>query len=519
MTSRDHRHDRSATPSYIPKNVREAAGIFRTGEDAELAYRLQNKEYVDIQQYNEQERKLVSDDIRVAKRAQSAEEDIARQNGYIPAYVRKQLAEKDYQVADDLQNQEVKNFVQLKEKEKEGERVAEELFQDEQEQFIIRERQAREQQAIAKRDEEAAKRFQQEEYDQFQKAEDLARQTQRDADFARKLAMEEERRQKPVKYQSDEHLAAKLSESEKRRHRRERDESDKDRDLAKVIMEKDFRRYNKLHGPDKKRSIDGLDLLAIQQIEIDRGNYNSGPNKLTPPRRQPEQKSKSTGHDVRQKKTEAPRRRSDEKHDERNRRHHRKDERKRHEKKPQKSHKAENVSKEFRTPKGQYKSPAQYQSRPGQAVAYFPEPQRQGDSDGGLSTESFGEFYNPKDNNPIRRVRSFESILDTESVCADDTGMTVRIKPGVYQKTPAVQLAEREHARQKQHRKDVRREQRARNPVHQKQQPKRPNYKPVHQPQKSYNHQSNELDVHQMLYGRAPARKPKKKQSSDCSMM
>ena len=35
--------ERSETPANLPKNVEEAAGIFRVGEDAELAYRLQEQ--------------------------------------------------------------------------------------------------------------------------------------------------------------------------------------------------------------------------------------------------------------------------------------------------------------------------------------------------------------------------------------------------------------------------------------------------------------------------------------------
>ena len=35
--------ERAETPANLPKNVEEAAGIFRVGEDAELAYRLQEQ--------------------------------------------------------------------------------------------------------------------------------------------------------------------------------------------------------------------------------------------------------------------------------------------------------------------------------------------------------------------------------------------------------------------------------------------------------------------------------------------
>ena len=42
---------------------------------------------------------------------------------------------------------------------------------------------------------------------------------------------------------------------------------------------------------------------------------------------------------------------------------------------------------------------------------------------------------------------SLESILDTESVAVDQNQITLRIKPGVYQKRPDVIMAERDAAR------------------------------------------------------------------------
>ena len=45
------------------------------------------------------------------------------------------------------------------------------------------------------------------------------------------------------------------------------------------------------------------------------------------------------------------------------------------------------------------------------------------------------------------RVQSLDSILDTESICADGRGMQIVIRPGVYQKTPPVQVAERDYYR------------------------------------------------------------------------
>ena len=45
------------------------------------------------------------------------------------------------------------------------------------------------------------------------------------------------------------------------------------------------------------------------------------------------------------------------------------------------------------------------------------------------------------------RAMSLESILDSESVAADGGHVTLRIKPGVYQKRPDVVLAEMDYKR------------------------------------------------------------------------
>ena len=42
---------------------------------------------------------------------------------------------------------------------------------------------------------------------------------------------------------------------------------------------------------------------------------------------------------------------------------------------------------------------------------------------------------------------SLESILDTPSIPADAGRITLKVKPGVYQKRPEVVYAEREHER------------------------------------------------------------------------
>ena len=49
--------------------------------------------------------------------------------------------------------------------------------------------------------------------------------------------------------------------------------------------------------------------------------------------------------------------------------------------------------------------------------------------------------------NLIFRAMSLESILDSESVAADGGRVSLRIKPGVYQKRPDVVLAEMDHKR------------------------------------------------------------------------
>jgi hypothetical protein len=68
-------------------------------------------------------------------------------------------------------------------------------------------------------------------------------------------------------------------------------------------------------------------------------------------------------------------------------------------------------------------------------------------SDDGESVESFGEFRSPKTQVNPRRAMSLESILDSESVAADGGHVTLRVKPGVYQKRPDVVLAEMDHRR------------------------------------------------------------------------
>lgn len=265
------------------------------------------------------------------------------------------------------------------------------------------------QEQIARRDREAAEKIQKEEYEQFKAAEDLAKQTSKDAELARKIAIEEERRVKNH-HSKDENMAYKLSEAEKLRLKKLKEAEAKDRHLAKVIMEQDFNRYNQKYDNRSKRSVDKEDLLAIQQIEIDRGNYNAdvttdyiAPRKIS--QETPKQSSSKSRHSPKNSKD----RRKD---DDRRRRE--EDHRKRENQKVKspkknqshsKSRQAENISKEYRSPRREYKSPAQYQSRPEPAVAYFPVQSnlRGLDSDGGHSTESFGEFYNPKEKSPMRR--------------------------------------------------------------------------------------------------------------------
>ena len=66
----------------------------------------------------------------------------------------------------------------------------------------------------------------------------------------------------------------------------------------------------------------------------------------------------------------------------------------------------------------------------------------------------FGGIRNPSNLPPPHkiilhfRIQSLDSILDTDSIPADGRGPEqIRIRPGVYQKTPEYQLAERDYYR------------------------------------------------------------------------
>ena len=211
-------------------------------------------------------------------------------------------------------------------------------------------------------------------------------------------------RRKNGPHGQDEEIAYKLSEAEKIKLKKLKESEAKDRHLAKVIMEQDFNKYNQKYENRNSRRVDEEDLLAIQQIEIDRGNYNSTEGQYIAPRKishekQPRPHGKSYSNHSKPARS---------KHSPKNSKERSERDRRKDQKRPQNvngGRKAENISKEFRSPRREYKAPAQYQSRPEAAVAYFPveAANRRRDSDGGQSTESFGEFYNPKERSPMRR--------------------------------------------------------------------------------------------------------------------
>lgn len=428
---------------------------------------------------------------------------------------KKEIANRDMEIAEDVQNAEVARFVDLKERENSGEQLANKLFAEEQDEFRRAEEEVIRREKRARRDAEKASRLQEEEIANYKAAEDRAKQndqiTKRDEELARRLAMEEEFDLLPSMGDAD--LAVQLSELEKEKRRKIRRKEEEDRRYAERMLEKDFRKYARIHASREPQRVNHDDMLAIQQIEIDRGNYNVGSDPIPevrhkdydrhkrspqkPKHRQPPIKS------AEKSKTKPP-------------------SGQRNGSKPPSGQR--NLSKDFRQKKAHPLDPTiARQQIP--SVAHFPDYNRNpADSDGIESVESFGEFHSPKENFPARRVQSLDSILDTESVCADGRGMDVIIRPGVYQKTPPVQVAERDYIRHKQNNRDVRRQKKFNDEV-QRQQGKKgrrpppqaqPRQPPVHN---SPPNRSANKDVHQMLYGQAQRRPPKKQKSSDCSIM
>lgn len=74
----------------------------------------------------------------------------------------------------------------------------------------------------------------------------------------------------------DADLAVQLSELEKEKRRKIRRKEEEDRRYAERMLEKDFRKYARIHASREPQRVNHDDMLAIQQIEIDRGNYNVG---------------------------------------------------------------------------------------------------------------------------------------------------------------------------------------------------------------------------------------------------
>ena len=83
--------------------------------------------------------------------------------------------------------------------------------------------------------------------------------------------MEEEYDLLPTMGDSD--LAVQLSELEKEKRKRMKRKEEEDRRYAEQMLEKDFRKYARINGNNPAR-VHHEDMVAIQQIEIDRGNYN-----------------------------------------------------------------------------------------------------------------------------------------------------------------------------------------------------------------------------------------------------
>ena len=80
----------------------------------------------------------------------------------------------------------------------------------------------------------------------------------------------------------DADLAVQLSQLEKEKQKRQRQKEAHDRRVAEELLERDFRKYTRLNGKSGNHRISHEDLVAIQQIEIDRGNYNVGADYIRP---------------------------------------------------------------------------------------------------------------------------------------------------------------------------------------------------------------------------------------------
>ena len=103
---------------------------------------------------------------------------------------------------------------------------------------------------------------------------------EKDEEIARRLAAEEEDNLHPNP-DDDESLAIRLANKEREKAERKKRQDEEDRKIAQRMLEKDFGKYQRMNNHSRPKSANIDDLLAIQQIELDRGNYNK-PGKYRP---------------------------------------------------------------------------------------------------------------------------------------------------------------------------------------------------------------------------------------------
>ena len=96
---------------------------------------------------------------------------------------------------------------------------------------------------------------------------------EKDEEIARRLAAEEEDNLHPNP-DDDESLAIRLANKEREKAERKKRQHEEDRKIAQRMLEKDFGKYQRMNNHSRPKSANIDDLLAIQQIELDRGNYN-----------------------------------------------------------------------------------------------------------------------------------------------------------------------------------------------------------------------------------------------------
>ena len=96
---------------------------------------------------------------------------------------------------------------------------------------------------------------------------------EKDEEIARRLAAEEEDNLHPNP-DDDESIAIRLANKEREKAERKKRQDEEDRKIAQRMLEKDFGKYQRMNNYSRPKSANIDDLLAIQQIELDRGNYN-----------------------------------------------------------------------------------------------------------------------------------------------------------------------------------------------------------------------------------------------------